>query len=84
MDADELVFVDEVPPPRRGSVSWYRRLAPLRENPGRWAAINEYRTRGSAATMLWQFQSGRVSNVSPDDYVFERRDTVLYAVYKGS
>jgi hypothetical protein len=84
-------IVWEDPPPKSLGVAnqpqWPARLAPLREHPGKWARIRDYKNRNAASTSA-NYLRKRAIGFDPTEFEFTCRTEadgtgVLYARYIG-
>jgi hypothetical protein len=83
MAKDEVEFVEEIPPPRRGNL-WVVRLKPLVENPGRPGLIQTCDSAQQAYDAVKNLNARNVIIPRPDHHwVFTARDNVVYGIYKG-
>lgn len=71
--AVEIEFLDELPKIERSVESgvWVSRLAPLRDNPGRWAKV--YGPTNSPHALVNNLRSGSAAGINPDEFQFAGR-----------
>lgn len=73
MSDTEITFVDELPTIERTVTSgvWVERLAPLRENPGKWARV--YGPTNSPHALVNNLRTGNAAGVNGDEFQFAGR-----------
>jgi hypothetical protein len=80
----EIVWED---PPERKAIRWTDKLAPVRENPGRWAKFVTPTSKASASSTVVGLRKGNVTGIEPDEWDFENANIdgqgFIYAMYLG-
>lgn len=83
--ADEVEFIESLPPKTGGGTSWVQRLTPLLKRPGIWARIFVADNPELASNHQSNLSRRAVRIPEPDhEWSFAARGCEVYAVYRGT